>query len=49
MEKEYCNDREPCCQSSISHRITSSKGKHCAQDESNDVEELEFGAEAVRA
>ena len=41
--EEYCDDRESCCQSSTSCRITSRKGRHCTQDESNDVEELEFG------
>ena len=29
----------------IRHRIISRKGKHRSQDESNDVEELEFGTE----
>ena len=30
-------------ESRISHRITSQKGMHYAQEENNDMEELEFG------
>lgn len=37
------NDREPCCQSSIGHQAISRKGKHCAKDENDHVEEYEFG------
>ena len=44
MESQYCNDREPCCQSIISHRPPVEKESTAHKMRATiDVEELEFG------